>query len=213
MTLSNYGVRNESKNTYYLEGCCGSNYENKYPSDIVSSIAADAILLPDFVTQLNNGGAAWAQDTNNYNAGYPILNDIDYSVYIAYRYPQKTAYTIVEAVRRYTSKEELGIIAKRLEEILQNNVGADEVMRLLVELFGTNDLTDIREGIEYLVDCSDERASYLALMTDGMYCAYNYQQYVENNKLVADELTLASLFIGGEINDYINLAHCKMKLQ
>lgn len=67
--------------TYYLEGCCGENYQNRKPSVVVSKTAAE-MTAPAFVTALNNGSSSWRQDTDNlYNNGYPILAGIDYDEY------------------------------------------------------------------------------------------------------------------------------------
>ena len=75
-----FNVANSSSNLYYLAGCCGENYSN-YWTDTVKEMTSSAMQESSFVATLNNGGSAWAQDTNGYNSGYPILSGIDYKVY------------------------------------------------------------------------------------------------------------------------------------
>lgn len=78
--VCNYGMRQESENLYYLEGCCGENYWNRW-GDTVSSQSSSEMCDSAFVSALNNGGNAWVQDTEEYNSGYPILSGIDYEIY------------------------------------------------------------------------------------------------------------------------------------
>lgn len=73
-------IKDGSKNLYYLAGCCGTEFVNNF-SDYVTEINSHQMLEADFVAMLNNGGAAWVQDTNGYNSGYPILSGIDYETY------------------------------------------------------------------------------------------------------------------------------------
>lgn len=80
--VCNYGQRNESNNLYYLAGCCGEGYWNKWGN--VAEVSSDAMRESNFVSTLNNGGTAWVQDTESVNLGYPILNGINYATYKDY---------------------------------------------------------------------------------------------------------------------------------
>ena len=203
--IYNHGPAASSGNLYYLSGCLGENHHNGWSG--VKATSNEVMHTSDFVSTLNNGGNAWVQDTDEYNSGYPILSGIDYEKYNSLLESIKPkAYTIVEAVRRYTSAEKLQELQIRLSEIDQMDISNEEKMQLYVELFGSDDVTEIREGIKYLVDCKNERASYLALMSDDMYCAYNFQQYVKGNPLVQANLLASSLIFGGEINDWLDFS-------
>ena len=198
--IFNYGARNESRNLYYLEECCGEGYENIY-QDRVIEVNNTQLCGSDMVNNLNNGSSVWSQDVNGYNSGYPILNGIDYEYYSSINNPSiVSGNTIVEAVRQYTSLEQI----EKLEEILNANYGSEELMQRLLELFSIDNITDIQEGIDYILDTKSQRMSYRALLSDDMYCAYNYHQYVQTNLEVKSTLLMSSLIFGGEINDWLS---------
>lgn len=194
------GTLAASNNLFYLAGCCGENYKNPYGQ--VAEKSSDDMITAEFVTQLNASSSAWKQDTEGYNDGYPILNGIDYSVFASFhKKPSQKSYSIIEAVQRYTTGDK----AQRLVEIEDMNISQEEKMRLLVELFGLDDITEIREGIEYVIDTETERWAYHALMTDDMYCANNYKEYVASHPEVQLTLLASSLIFAGEINDWIDI--------
>lgn len=197
--ICKYGVRKEADNMFFLAGCCGKNFNNT--QSYVIGKTFEEMVSSDFVSQLNKGGSAFKQDTEGYNAGYPILNGIDYTIFAEFKKNTGNAYSIVEAVRRYTT----GKTAQRLTEIEKMNISQEEKMRLLVELFGLDDITEIREGVEYIIDSKTERWAYNALMSDDMYCANNYREYVASHPEVQVELLLSSLIFAGEIQDWIDI--------
>ncbi len=76
-------ARQGSGNLYFLEGCCGANYWNGWPTIVFAKSSAE-MQESAFVSTLNNGGSAWVPDMEDHNLGYPILSGIDYEVYARY---------------------------------------------------------------------------------------------------------------------------------
>lgn len=107
---------------YFLEGCCGADYWNGWPS-VVSAKSSSEMQEIAFVSTLNNGGSAWVQDTNGYNSGYPILTGIDYEVYKQYAKLNSTIVwdfdnrDLIEIVKSYTS----GAIHAEFEDIINSS--------------------------------------------------------------------------------------------
>lgn len=59
-----------NSNNYFLSTCGGNSTYGGQP------MTTDAMQSEDFVDMLNNGNCAWEYDSNNNNAGYPILTMI-----------------------------------------------------------------------------------------------------------------------------------------
>ncbi len=70
-----------ANNLFYLQGCCEEGFVNLQNSVVAKS--QEEMQSSEFVSKLNSNGA-WKWDTDGYNAGYPILNGINYSKYTSF---------------------------------------------------------------------------------------------------------------------------------
>ena len=70
------------ENDYYLVNSCSTG-GSKITGTVTEKTGED-MREADFVTALNNGASRWIADNNNYNSGYPILDEINYEVYASY---------------------------------------------------------------------------------------------------------------------------------
>ena len=111
-----------------------------------------------------------------------------------------TSYTLVDAVKRYTS----GYDADLMNKLFNLDCDPELKLQIVAEAFHLNGAMDVREGLDYVFDGAEERAAYNALINDDMYTANNFYQYVENNPAVKAVLLASSLVFSGEMNDYLS---------
>lgn len=112
---------------------------------------------------------------------------------------------IVKKVSEYTTDE----LYSQLDKIMQGDYSEDVKYQLVYELFALYGITDVKEGIEYLSNTTSKRYAYLALTTDEMYMASNYQQWLDHTAqgranralLIAD-----GLIFNNELNDWLDFS-------
>lgn len=112
---------------------------------------------------------------------------------------------IVKRVKEYTSDA----LYAAYNEISNSDYSPEEQFKRYQELFNRNGFTDVKEGINYLSNTTDKRYAYLYLTTDDIYCASNYEYWLNNTKkgAVARGLLLADgLIFNGEINDWLDFS-------
>lgn len=112
---------------------------------------------------------------------------------------------IIRLVTSYTSQD----LYEQYEEIMYGDRydSVQEKHEQLQWLFQHYGLTDVQEGIDYLSDTTGERRAYLGLMTDEMYTATNYNDWLSRSigggffrvLLIADGLAF-----NNELNDYLS---------
>ncbi len=115
---------------------------------------------------------------------------------------EKASYTLVDAVRQYTSEYDVYLLNTLLLEL--EDADEDLKMKIVAEAFHLNGIMDIHEGITYINNAKKKQIAYNALINDDMYTANNFYQYVENNPVVKAVLLASSLVFSGEINDYLS---------
>ena len=111
--------------------------------------------------------------------------------------------TIIDRVSEYTSDE----IYAQFDAIMNSSYSNEAKYKMLLGLFTSFGITDVKEGIQYLSNTTDKRYAYLNLTTDEIYCASNFQYMLDNTAkgYVMRGLLLADgLVFNGEINDWLD---------
>ncbi len=70
---------------------------------------------------------------------------------------------------------------KSILKILDANAPEEIKNQLIRELYGQCGITDIKEGIDYLLDLNNCASDFLFLTTDDNFCSYLYQMYLAEN--------------------------------
>lgn len=83
---------------------------------------------------------------------------------------------IVEETKKYTSDT----FYKGFTEIMETPTSDKIKLKQLTELFKHNGLTDIKEGVKYLSNTTGYRNNYLFLTTNDIYCAANWDYWLNN---------------------------------
>lgn len=66
-------------------------------------------------------------------------------------------------------------------------------------------ITDVKEGIHYLSSTTSYRYSYLNLITDDIYCANNFNNYINNNIIAKTTLYTDGLIFNYELSSYLDI--------
>lgn len=119
--------------------------------------------------------------------------------------PEISNSEIIRLVAEYLSQD----LYEQYEEIMNGDRydSVEEKHKELQYLFRHHGITDVQEGIKYLSDTTGERRAYLGLMTDELYTATNYREWL--TKKPRGIAFRALLFVDGlafnnEINDWIS---------
>ena len=137
----------------------------------------------------------WGIETDN-DSKYPFPK-LWYPEYI--KNDDIKNWSIVAQVAKYCRYD------KSILKILDANAPEEIKNQLIRELYGQCGITDIKEGIDYLLDLNNCASDFLFLTTDDNFCSYLYQMYLAENPDKCEWLTLSSLLLGGEINSYIDI--------
>lgn len=119
--------------------------------------------------------------------------------------PPDTNSNIVKAVEKYTTDA----IYAQYDEIMNSDLPEEVKFQKYYELFRFNGFADVKEGVHYLSDTREKRYAYLKLTTDDMYCAKNYQYWLDHTGKghAARALLLADgLVFNNEINDWMSFS-------
>lgn len=113
--------------------------------------------------------------------------------------------TIIERVEEYTSDE----IYAQFNRISNSDYSYETKYRMYQTLFKSYGIMDVQEGIKYLSSTTDKRYAYLNLITDEIYCASNFQYWLNHTAkgtLTRALLLADGLIFNGEINDWLDFS-------
>ena len=112
-----------------------------------------------------------------------------------------TPITIIDAVRKYTS----GTINDRYNNIMNTpDYSVEERARRLFEEFKFKGMSDWNELRDFLNDSFYEREAYNTLITDDMYTANDFYEFVNGHIGVKATLLASSLVFSGELKDWMD---------
>ena len=115
----------------------------------------------------------------------------------------KAEETIVDAVERYTSDQEIA----DLEDIVYNSLSDEERMEKLYEYYNFNNIFDLKDQLVELTDASDERLTYLGITSNDMYHAWRWHHYLTETPkgvLARASLYASGLAFNGELGDWLD---------
>lgn len=90
--------------------------------------------------------------------------------------PEENSDYIIERVKEYTTDE----FYAQYDAILNSNSSNEVILQQLTELFSQYGFLDVMEGVHYLSNTLGNRYAYRTLLSDEMYCAWNYYDWLHN---------------------------------
>lgn len=112
--------------------------------------------------------------------------------------------SIMDVVDKYTSQDAI----RGLEEIWNANYSGEELKTHLYEYFCCDNLYDVKDNITKLQDSHDERWAYNGLICNDMYCASQWNSYLNSDEgiITRAALVASGLAFNGELGDWLSVS-------
>lgn len=125
--------------------------------------------------------------------------------YSAYYNEDVVTFNIIDEVKKYTSD---GADLEYFNYLMSNNSFSNQKrFELFSEYFLNHGITDYHEGFQYASDCSDKRWRYNSLICDDIYCATNFDYYLNNTtkgKIARADLAVSGFVFNNDLGDYVS---------
>lgn len=113
---------------------------------------------------------------------------------------------IIDRVKEYTTDE----FYAQYDAILNSNSSNEVILQRLTELFSQYGFFDVMEGVHYLSNTQGNRYAYRTLLSDQMYCAWNYYDWLHNTEkgtAARAVMVVDGLIFNNEFSDWTDITN------
>ncbi len=150
----------------------------------------------------------------NIEFSYDLSGKIAYRIYRVYEAAEgsekpeddESSQYIIDRVKEYTTEE----FYAQYDEILNSNASNEVILQRLTELFDKYGFLDIMEGVHYLSNTQGNRYAYRTLLSDQMYCAWNYYDWLHNTEkgtAARAVMVVDGLIFNNEFSDWTDITN------
>lgn len=150
----------------------------------------------------------------NIEFSYDLSGKIAYRIYRVYETAEgsetpendESSQYIIDRVKEYTTEE----FYAQYDEILNSNASNEVILQRLTELFDTYGFLDVMEGVHYLSNTQGNRYAYRTLLSDQMYCAWNYYDWLHNTAkgtAARAVMVVDGLIFNNEFSDWTDITN------